>query len=103
MDYSKLCSVYGALEGTSKGLEKTSILAEFLAKIAKSEEYELIYLLQGKAFADYDKNELGMSLQLVIRAIARATGLSDAEVVEEFKELGDLGKVAESLIGKKKH
>jgi DNA ligase 1 len=102
MDYSKLCSVYGALEGTSKGLEKTSILAEFLSRIAKSEEYELIYLLQGMAFADYDKNELGMSLQLVIRAISRATGLGDAEVVDKFKELGDLGKVAESLIGKKK-
>ncbi|MBT6956759.1 DNA ligase, partial [archaeon] len=102
MDYSKLCSVYQALEGTSKGLEKTAILADFLAEIAKSGEYDLIYLLQGKAFADYDKNELGMSLQLVIRAISRATGLGDKEVVDEFRDIGDLGKVAESLVGKKK-
>jgi len=100
MDYSKLCEVYHALESTSKGLEKTEILASFLGEIR--DEPELIYLLQGSVFADYDHRELGMSHQLVIRAIGKAAGISDADVVDAFKELGDLGKVAESVLGKKK-
>jgi len=100
MEYSKLCEIYHALESTTKGLEKTEILASFLGEIRG--EPELIYLLQGSVFADYDHRELGISHQLAIRAIGKATGISDADVVDAFKELGDLGKVAESVLGKKK-
>ena len=35
MDYSKICEVYSRLESTTKGLEKTDILADFLEKIRK--------------------------------------------------------------------
>ncbi len=97
MEYAKLCDVYHALESTTKGLAKTEILAEFLGKI--SEEPELIYLLQGNVFADYDHRELGISYQLAIRAIARTSGLGDAKIVDEFRRLGDLGKVAEAVLG----
>jgi len=100
MDYSKLCLVYHDLESTTKGLEKTSILAKFLEKI--KDEPKFIYLLQGKVFADYDSRELGISHQLAIRIISRTAGISDGDVVEEFKELGDLGKVTESILKKKK-
>jgi len=101
MDYSRICEVYGRLESTSKGLEKTEILANFLGEIHG--EPKSIYLLQGRLFADYDNRELGISHQLIIKAIGKATGISEVEVVDEFKELGDLGKVAESVLdGKKK-
>jgi len=100
MDYSKLCQVYQKLESTTKGLEKTSILAEFLGEIKTKPE--LIYLLQGNVFADYDSRELGLSHQLAIRAIAKATGVLDKEVVKEFKRFGDLGSAAKDLIEKKK-
>lgn len=100
MDYSKLCEVYHALESTTKGLEKTEILASFLGNIEK--DPKVIYLLQGNLFADYDSRELGISHQLAIRAIGKAAGINDAEVVDAFKSLGDLGKVAESVLGMKK-
>ncbi len=100
MDYSKICSVYAALEGTSKGLEKTDILAKFLRRIR--DEPELIYLLQGRVFADYDNRELGISHQLIIKAIGRVAGIGEDVVVEKFKELGDLGKVVEAVLGSKK-
>jgi len=100
MDYSKICEVYGELENTSKGLEKTKILANFLAKIENNPGY--IYLLQGNVFADYDNRELGISHQLAIRAIGKAAGLLDSEVIKEFKELGELGLAAESIIKKNK-
>ena len=100
MDYSKICEVYSALESTTKGLEKTDILAKFLENI--KDKPKLIYLLQGRLFADYDSRELGISHQLIIRAIGKAAGISDAEVIDEFRELGDLGKVAESILKKRK-
>ena len=100
MKYSKLCKVYQALESTTKGLEKTEILANFLKEI-KSEP-KLIYLLQGNIFADYDSRELGISHQLAIRIISCSAGIPDEIVIKEFKELGDLGKVAESIIEKQK-
>ena len=46
--------------------------------------------------------ELGVSVQLVIKAIARACGIGEDVVVEKFKEFGDLGKVAEGVLREKK-
>ncbi len=100
MRYSELCDVLYALESTSKSLKKTEILGEFLGKIR--DEPEFIYLLQGEVFADYDPRESGISHQLAIRAISRAVGVMDEEVIKEFKVLGDLGLVAESMLNKKK-
>ena len=100
MDYSKICEIYEGLEGTSKGLEKTEILVGFLGEIWNSPEF--IYLLRGQLFADYDNRELGISVQLVIKAISRAGGISENEVVDKFKELGDLGSVAENVLGSEK-
>ena len=100
MEYQKICEVYHALESTTKGLEKTEILAEFLKEIRSNPE--LIYLLQGNIFADYDSRELGISHQLIIKIISKTGGISEVEVVEEFKKLGDLGNVAEAVLGKKK-
>jgi DNA ligase 1 len=100
MDYEKICDVYERLESTKKGLEKTFILAEFLEDIKQNPE--CIYLLQGRVFPDYDVRELGISLQLAIRAISKASGYKDSIVLEEFKQKGDLGEVALLLVGRKK-
>jgi len=39
---------------------------------------------------------------LMIRAIAKASGYEDVDVLTEFKKMGDLGKVAEELVGRQK-
>jgi len=100
MDYSKICKIYQDLENTTKGLEKTEILAGFLNQIRETPEF--IYLLRGKLFPDYDSRELGISHQLIIKAIVRAAGVTEESVVHEFKELGDLGNAAEVFLGKTK-
>jgi DNA ligase-1 len=100
MLYSRLAEVYEKLEATKKGLEKTSIIAEFLPEI-KSEP-ETIYLLQGRFFADYDERETGISEQLAVKAIAKVAGVSEDKVVSEFKKTGDLGKTIELLLSKGK-
>ena len=102
MDYSELVKVYLGLEKTAKRLEKTDIIADFLKNIDKDKIKDVIHLLQGKIFADYDERKIGMSSRLILRVIANSTGISLNEVENLWKENGDLGKTAELLIKKRR-
>ncbi len=101
MKYLKLAELYDELGGTTKRLKKISLLAEFLKKLSP-EDKDVLYLLLGRIYPEYDKREIGISNQLTIKAIAKATGESSAEIVKKWKSLGDLGKVAEELAKHKK-
>jgi DNA ligase-1 len=102
MKYSKLCKVYEKLESTSKRLEKTEILAGFLKELKKEKDKQIIYLLRGRIFPDYDEREIGISNKLVIKAMVKAIGSSKQEINNLWKDLGDLGSVAEKITSKKK-
>lgn len=102
MKYSKLCEIYEELEGNPSRLKKTEILAVFLKKLKREKDKEIIYLLQGKIFPDYDERETGISEQLVIKALSKSTGISSSEIEKLWKKLGDLGLVAEEITRKKK-
>ena len=101
MKYDKLVKVYNELERTSKKLEKTEIIANFLKQIDKDEIKDIIHLLQGKVFADYDERKIGMSSRLILKVISNSTGIQQDKVERVWKEAGDLGKVAEQLIRKR--
>jgi DNA ligase-1 len=102
MRYSSLVKVYEALEATSKRLEKTHILAEFLKEIEEAELERIILLLRGRVFPPWDKRTLGFSSKLAVKAVAAAAGVTEREVNTAWKDAGDLGKVAVELVGKKK-
>jgi len=102
MKYLELASLYSKLESTSKRLEKTEILSEFLKKLKHEKNKEIVYLLKGRIFPDYDTRETGISTQLVIKALSKATGINEKEIVNLWKKLGDLGLVAEQISSKKK-
>jgi DNA ligase-1 len=102
MHYSSLVKVYEALEATSKRLEKTHILAEFLKEIEEAELERIILLLRGRVFPPWDKRTLGFSSKLAVKAVAAAAGVTEREVNTAWKDAGDLGKVAVELVGKKK-
>ncbi|RME30795.1 ATP-dependent DNA ligase [Candidatus Woesearchaeota archaeon] len=107
MRYADLVSLYLDLEATTKRLEKTHLLARFLkerfSKNGSREELSAtLQLLQGRLFPPWDKRTLGMSSNLVVKAIAAAAGTTEEHVKEEWKQLGDLGKVAVALVAKKK-
>lgn len=100
MLYSEFVELYEELASTTKKLEKIDIIAQFLPKLKGCEEYS--YLLRGRVFPDYDVRELGISTQLVIKAISLASGTNSEDVVLKFKKSGDLGDVAVELLKKKK-
>jgi len=101
MRYKKLAELYESLSSTTKRLEKIKILSEFLKDLDKSER-EVIYLLLGNIYPEYDKKKIGISTQLAIKAISKATGTEKDKVIKEWKSLGDLGKVSEKLTKSKK-
>jgi DNA ligase-1 len=102
MQYSQLCETYEELEKNPSRLKKTEILADFLTKLKKSKDKEIVYLLQGKTFPDYSEKEFGISEKLCIKALTKASGINNKEIVSKWKKIGDLGLVAEQIIGKKK-
>lgn len=94
MQYSKLCEVYEELEKNPSRLKKTEILSEFLKTIKHEKHREIIYLLQGRVWPDWEEKEFGISSQLTIKALARSTGKPESEIVKKWKKLGDIGEVA---------
>ena len=101
MKYSKLTEIYENINSTTKRLEKVEYLSEFLKEL-KEEDADAIYLLLGEIYPTYDDRKIGISNQLAIKSISKATGINEEKVLQEWKKIGDLGKVAENLIAKKK-
>ena len=102
MEYTELCKIYGELEKTTKRLEKTDILARALKDAKATDLEEFVCLIRGKAFPQWSEQKLGMSSKLIVKAISKASGIPVSEVMKQWKKTGDLGNVAEALIGEKK-
>jgi DNA ligase-1 len=102
MRYIKLVEIYKKIEGTSKRLEKTFIISEFLKKTSKEDIGEIVLLLQGKLYPNWDEHKIGVASRLVLKAINKATGIDMGKIEKEWKKTGDLGIVAENLVKEKK-
>src|SRR3989344_4969432 len=102
MKYSLLVALYEQLSGTTKRLEKTYHIAEFLKDTGERDIRDVGYLLQGKIFPDYDDRKIGVASKLVLKSIALAAGVSVERVEKEWRKTGDLGLCASSLIHGKK-
>ena len=102
MLYSEFVNIYESLARISGRLEKTSLLAEFLKNLKSHGKSEWIYLLKGRVFPDYDPREFGISDKLAIKAIAKASGVKEEEILKRYRKIGDLGELAEEFIEKRK-
>jgi len=101
MLYKKLAEFYEEVSSTTKRLEKIKILSKFLKQIHETDK-DVLYLLLGDIYPEYDERRIGISNQLAIKVISKSTGTEEKEVVKEWKSIGDLGKVAEKLKKQKK-
>jgi len=99
MLYRKLAELYEELSSTASRLKKIEILAGFLKHL---DDKNILYLLLGDIYPEYDERKIGISNQLAIKAISKSIGTEKDEVVKLWKEIGDLGKVAEKLKSKKR-
>ncbi len=98
MRYLKLAELYEQLYKTGSTLAKTKLVADFLKKVSSNELGEVIILLQGRVFPEWDSRELGLGVRLAIKAISSASGTPAAKVEQLWKKIGDLGEVAEKVL-----
>lgn len=104
MLYMDLVDVYESLDSTTKRLEKTSIISEFLQKVGEEEPNILstvTLLCMGRIFPTWSEEELGIGSKLLMRAISMAVGVSPENVEDQVRETGDIGLAAETLYKKK--
>src|SRR6266849_6716969 len=101
MQYSRLVETFEKVEATSKRLEITSLLVQLLKETPASVIDKIVYLTQGKLYADYLGVELGVAEKLLIRAVALATMENEAHVGSTYKKTGDVGTTVEKLLTEK--
>jgi len=102
MKYSPIAEVLSKLEATTKRLEMTEILTGFLKEVSVDELKSVILLLRGTVFPESSEEVIGVADKLMIKVISRAAGMSEEEVVREWKRTGDLGVVAEESMTERK-
>jgi DNA ligase-1 len=72
-----------------------AILAEMLKGADPTEVRELVYLSQGRLQPDFIQKEFGMNERLIMRSIVNAYRVPQDDVMSRFKEMGDIGLVAQ--------
>ncbi|MBS3097324.1 ATP-dependent DNA ligase [Candidatus Woesearchaeota archaeon] len=102
MEYNNLAKLYEELEKTTKRLEKTFVISNFLKETKNEDIQTIVLLLQGRLFPNWDTREIGVASRIVIKAINLATGIKAEQIENEWRKKGDLGIVAEELVVKKK-
>ena len=100
MKFSKIAEAFEKLDQTQKTLEKTDILAELFEE-SDEELPQVVLLCTGTPFPAWKDLDLGVSSKTLVKIISKATGRSEKEVEKEWKEQGDLGLAAETMVEKK--
>ena len=93
MDYADLVALYEDLAATDSTAEKRSRLASAFADAGERLD-RVVLLARGRLYPAYDREELGVSSQLVLAAIGKATGVGETDLRAHWSETGDLGDVA---------
>jgi DNA ligase-1 len=102
LEYVIIAEAYEKIEGTTKRLEMTDLLVELLKETPKGIIDKVVYLTQGKIYPDFVSLELGVAEKLAIKALSRASGTKDADLLRLLSKVGDVGEVAEEVMKKKK-
>jgi DNA ligase-1 len=102
LNYAVIADAYEKIEATTKRLEMTDLLVDFLKNTPKDIIAKVVYLTQGKIYPDFIGLEIGVAEKLAIKALARASGRRGSEIEEDLNKSGDIGETAQTFIAKKK-
>ncbi len=97
MPFGTLAATLEALEPVSGRTQMIAMLAEMLGQAEPDDIAQLVYLSQGRLLPDFIQKEFGMNERLVFRSIAQAYGSTAEAVAARFKQLGDVGLVAQEF------
>ena len=102
MKYSELAEIYQTLEKVTGKLKMTEIVAELFKKASSQDLPLLATLIRGSPFPARSPKELEMGNSLVKSAISVATGATEDEIDQKWKETGDLGSTVKYFLEHRK-
>jgi len=100
MRFDELTKYFERLEAASGRLKMYKLLGELFSRAGEDEVAEIAYLLEARLGPPFAAVNIGMGERMVAAAVAAATKKSEAAVSKLYKELGDLGLVAQRLTPK---
>ncbi|MEK7112135.1 MAG: hypothetical protein AAB875_02295 [Patescibacteria group bacterium] len=97
MEFRLLSEYLEKLEKTPSRLSITEILSDLFKESSPGEIDKITYLVLGQLAPAYAGIVFNMADKMVVRAISKASGKENKDVIELYKRLGDLGEVAQEL------
>lgn len=97
MTFKELSIYLRKLENTASRNDMILILAELFRKVPVDDFDKVMYLLQGRVAPLFVNLEFGMADKMIVKALAKAYQIDEKEVLREFKRVGDIGELAETL------
>ncbi len=94
----KLAEACGRIAGTTKKLEKTAIVAEYLRSRTREEASVSAVFLSGRPFPVWEETTLQVGGRVLWRIVAELSRTSEAELTAAYRQHGDLGAVAEAVL-----
>jgi DNA ligase 1 len=83
-----------AIAATTKKLQKTSIVADYLRSLTPDEAATAAVFLSGRPFPAWEETTLQVGGALLWRLVAELSGKSEADLTTAYRRTGDLGAVA---------
>lgn len=98
--YAKVAKTFDAIEAESSRLKITAMVADFFLEVLQLSSPDMlvkvVYLFINRLGPDYEPDlELGLGETLLIKTISECYGRAPAKIKQDYKEVGDLGMVAQ--------
>src|SRR5271169_5537882 len=87
-----------AIAATTKKLQKTALVADYLKSRTPDEAAVAAMFLSGRAFPVWEETTLQVGGRLLWRAVAELSGTTEAALTTAYRKHGDLGAVAAEVL-----
>ncbi len=102
MTFKDLSLYLQKLENTASRNDMILLLSDLFKEVPADDFDRVMYLLQGRVAPLYVNLEFGMADKMIIKALSSAYEIDEKETLAEFKKIGDIGELAETLNSKNK-
>src|SRR5713101_4530672 len=86
------------IAATTKKLEKTALLADYLKSIPVEDAAVSAVFFSGRPFPVWEETTLQVGGTLLWRIVAELSGRTDEELTAAYRKYGDLGAVAGAVL-----
>jgi DNA ligase-1 len=98
LQFAQTCE---AIAATTKKLQKTAIVSDYLKSRTIDEAAVSAVFLSGRPFAVWEETTLQIGGRLLWRIVAEVSGKEEAALSAAYRKYGDLGAVAEEVLPKR--